>query len=370
MIRVLHILHGMNRGGTETMIMNYYRNIDRNKIQFDFLLTNLEKCDYEDEILTMGGRITRITPLTIKTIHKYILDICKFFKQNREYKICHSHTSSKSAFPLAIAKLYNIPVRVCHSHNNKSEYGIKGVVRDILKIPLKFVSTDYFACSEEAAKWLYGNRFYRKGKHIVLKNAIDLSEFIYSKDSRNEIRKEFNLSEDNFVLGNIARFNEQKNHLFLLDIFKEVYLKNSKARLLLVGDGNLRPIIEKKIEEYNLQDVCILTGVRSDTQKLLQAMDAFVLPSLYEGLGIVLIEAQASGMKSYTSNGVVSKEAKVTDLLEYIGLEEDPYFWAEKILHESVKYEREDLSKQIKNNGYCIKENAKWLEKFYINKGR
>ena len=120
MIRVLHILHGMNRGGAETMIMNYYRNIDRNNIQFDFLLTNLEKCDYEDEILTMGGRITRVTPLSIKTIHKYILDICKFFKENKEYKICHSHTSSKSVFPLAIAKFNNIPVRICHSHNNKS----------------------------------------------------------------------------------------------------------------------------------------------------------------------------------------------------------------------------------------------------------
>ena len=247
---------------------------------------------------------------------------------------------------------------------------MKGFIRDILKIPLKFVSTDYFACSEDAAKWLYGNRFCKKGKHTVIKNAIDLSEFIYSKHSRNEIREEFNLSEDNFVLGNIARFNEQKNHLFLLDIFKEVYLKNSQARLLLVGDGNLRPIIEKKIEEYNLQDVCILTGVRADTQKLLQAMDAFVLPSLYEGLGIVLIEAQASGIKSYTSKGVVSKEAKVSDLLEYIGLEEDPSFWAEKILQQSIKYKREDFSKQIKNNGYCIKENAKWLEKFYTNKGR
>ena len=151
---------------------------------------------------------------------------------------------------------------------------------------------------------------------------------------------------------------------------KEVYLKNSQARLLLVGDGNLRPMIEKKIEEYKLQDVCILTGVRTDTQKLLQAMDAFVLPSLYEGLGIVLIEAQASGIKSYTSKRVVSREAKVSDLLEYIGLEQTPSFWAEKILHESVKYKRKNFSEQIKNAGYCIKENAKYLEKFYINKGQ
>lgn len=366
-IRVLHVLNSMNRGGTETMIMNYYRNINRNNVQFDFLLTCSKKCDYEEEIISLGGKIYRITPLTIISVHKYIKEIATFLSKNDSYNIIHSHTSSKSFIPLLIAKLYNIPVRISHSHNNKSEKNIKGLIRNILKIPLKLVTTDFFACSIEAAEWLYGKKFITKNNYTIIKNAIDIEKFEYNEKLRTQLRESLGLNE-NFLIGNIARFNHQKNHEFLIDIFKEVYQLNKNARLILVGDGELKRTIQNRVKTYGLEDKCIFMGVRDDIPQILSALDVFILPSKFEGLGLVLIEAQASGLYSFTSADVVSKEAKVTELLEFISLQSNAKTWAEKIVKYSNGYKRMNLKKDIIKSGYDIIETSYWLENFYIKK--
>lgn len=366
-IRVLHILHSMNRGGAETMIMNYYRHIDRQQVQFDFLLTFQGKSDYEEEILSMGGRIYHITPLTITSIRGYLRDIKTFLKEHREYKIVHSHTSSKSVFPLGIAKKMSIPVRISHSHNmfigNASSP--KEIVRKLLRKPLQKVSNFNFACSKEAAIWLYGEDFWKQKRVQVLKNAINVKKFSYQEEIRKKYRQEFGL-EDKFVIGHVGRFDTQKNHTFLLEIFAEILERQENARLVLVGEGKLCPKIKEKARRLDIEDKIIYTGLREDVPALMQMMDAFVFPSLFEGLGIVLIEAQTTGLPCFASKNVIPEEVAVTDLVEFISLEEPAKSWADKILKVQNQQNRQTRVSVVQDAGYDICVEAGKLEKFYL----
>lgn len=366
-IRVLHILHSMNRGGAETMIMNYYRNIDREKVQFDFLLTFQGKSDYEEEILSMGGKIFHITPLTLTSIRGYLKDIQRFLKEHSEYKIVHSHTSSKSVFPLRIARKVNIPVRISHSHNLfiSNAGSPKEMLRKFLRKPLQKVSNYNFACSKDAAIWLYGEDLWKQQKVQILKNAIDVKKFSYREEIRKKYRQEFGL-EDKFVVGHVGRFDPQKNHTFLLDIFAEVLRKQENARLVLVGEGKLCPDIKEKARILDIQDKIIYTGLREDVSALMQMMDIFVFPSLFEGLGIVLIEAQTAGLPCFASKNVIPEEAAVTDLVEFISLKESAKSWADKILKVRNQQERHTRISMVQNAGYDICVEAKKLEKFYL----
>lgn len=366
-IRVLHMLHSMNRGGAETMIMNYYRNIDREQVQFDFLLTFQGKSDYEDEILSMGGKIYHITPLTLKTIRAYQVDIRHFLQKHKEYQIVHSHNSSKSVFPLRIAKKLGIPVRISHSHNLfiGNAGSPKEIMRKLLRKPLRKVSNFNFACSKEAAIWLYGEDFWEQQKVQVLKNAIDVKRFSYQKEIRKEYRQKFGL-EDKFVIGHVGRFDPQKNHTYLLEIFAKVLEQQENARLVLVGEGKLCPEIKEKAKRLNIQDKIIYTGLREDVPELMQMMDTFVFPSLFEGLGIVLIEAQTAGLPCFASKDVIPKEAAVTDLLEFVSLEESAKNWADKILQVQNQQNRQTRISMVQDVGYDICVEAKKLEEFYL----
>ena len=366
-IRILHILHSMNRGGAETMIMNYYRNIDREQVQFDFLLTVQGKSDYEEEILSMGGRIYHITPLTLTSMGGYLKDIQRFLKEHREYRIVHSHTSSKSVFPLRIAKKMGIPVRISHSHNLfiGNTGSPKEMLRRLLRKPLHKVSNFNFACSKEAAVWLYGEDFWKQQKVQILKNAIDVKKFSYQEEIRKEYRQKFGL-ENKFVIGHVGRFDQQKNHTYLLEIFSKVLEQQENARLVLVGEGKLCPEIKEKAKRLNIQEKIIYTGLREDVPELMQMMDTFVFPSLFEGLGIVLIEAQTAGLPCFASKNVIPKEAAVTDLVKFISLEESAKSWADKILQVENQQERKSRVSMVQDAGYDICVEAKKLEEFYL----
>lgn len=366
-IRVLHMLHSMNCGGAETMIMNYYRNIDREQVQFDFLLTCQGKSDYEEEILSLGGRIYHITPLTLRTMGAYQRDIRNFLQEHTEYRIVHSHNSSKSVFPLRIAKKMGIPVRISHSHNLfvGNAYSPKEILRKFLKRPLRKVSNFNFACSKDAAIWLYGEKFWKEKKVQILKNAIDVARFSYRKEIRQEYRKKFDL-EDKFVVGHVGRFDQIKNHMFLLEIFSEILKKQENATLVLVGEGELCPKIKEEAGKKGILDKIIFTGLREDVPGLLQMMDVFVFPSLFEGLGIVLIEAQTSGLPCFASKDVIPKEAAVTDLLEFVSLDEPAPNWADKILQAQTGQNRQSPISKVQKAGYDISVEAKKLEKFYL----
>ncbi|HOP51170.1 MAG TPA: glycosyltransferase family 1 protein [Ignavibacteriales bacterium] len=354
MIRVLHIVNLMNRGGIETYIMNVYRSINRNQIQFDFIVNVNERCDYDDEIEALGGKIYHI-PRKKDSIIKNLISIYKIVKENN-YKVVERHGDNAIMFlDVLAAKIGGAKKVIVHSHNiNTSLPKIHKIFYPFLNL----LSFQRLACSEDAAKWMFGNKQY-----ILIRNAIDVSKFKYNQEIREDLRRRYNLS-GKIVIGHVGRFMSAKNHYFLIEIFRNLYSLNSNCVLMLIGRGELETEIKKKVTDYGLENNVMFMGVRSDVNKLMQAMDCFVLPSLFEGLGIVLIEAQASGLRCFASDTVVPKEAQVTDLLEYIPLSNTPMQWAEKILA-SLPYNRRDTYTEIKDAGYDIQTLALKLSQIY-----
>ena len=360
-IRVLHILNGLGSGGTESFIMNIYRNIDRSKVQFDFLIRSAKENLLVEEINSLGG-IVYITSEFPRHFQKNYKEINKFFKANKDYSIVHLHANALMYVkPLGIAKRYGVKCRIIHSHNTQTAKN--PFYRYIHRWNKKFISekaTDFLACSTMAGDWMFNNTF------KVINNAIDVKKFSYNELKRNQIRKKYNI-EGKFVIGNIGRFTHQKNHSFILDIFKEVYSMNKESVLMLVGTGELINEVKLKVKSLGLQDSVIFTGARNDIPDLLSSMDVFLLPSHFEGLGIVLIEAQASGLYCIASENVIPKEAKVTELLEFLPLTKSSKEWANIILDKN-KLTRQNTFNQIKNAGFDISNVAKDIEQFYLEK--
>ena len=365
-IRVLHILHTMNRGGTENALMNYYRHIDRNCVQFDFLLTDQLKCQFEDEILALGGKIFRVPLLRISNPFLYIKGVKAFFKTHPEYRIVHSHTSSKSVVPLFIAKQLGIPVRISHSHSSMTERGINGFIRNMLKPLIKFVATDWFTCGELAGEFLYGKGSMKKGKVEIFQNVIEANRFRFSKEKRDAMRQSLGINNDVFVIGHTARFDPIKNHKFDVDILAEIKKTNPKCKLLEVGFGVREGLFEYATQKGVIEDI-IFAGVVSNVYDYEQAMDVFILPSLNEGLPLSIIEAQVSGLPCFTTEGTVSKECSVTDLVTYTPLEAGADAWAKKIW-DSRCIERKDHFDEIVTAGYNAETSAIRLQEFYMRK--
>lgn len=368
-IRILHILHSMDRGGAEAMIMNLFRNIDRTKVVFDFLLSEDKEGAMEAEILALGGRIYKIPLMTMTNPFPYLKGLDSFFKKHHaEYKVVHSHTSSKSTFPLYYAKKYGIPVRIAHSHNNKSLKNLDGFIRNILKCPLKIVANRYFACAKVPAEWLYGKSFCQKHDVRVIYNAIDTTQFRYDESVRTNIRAQLGISSDELVIGNVGRLAPQKNHAFILKIFLELLKsrQNKPTRLLLIGDGPLRPEIEQQIRDYRIEDKVILTGNVNNVHEYLQALDVLLFPSLFEGLPVVVVEAQCAGLLCFVSKYAITDEISLTDLVHYVSLDEPPTVWCHKI-EENIPYDRCDKVEDIRRGGYDIVESAKNMTEYYIN---
>ncbi|PMC37346.1 glycosyltransferase family 1 protein [Bacillus sp. UMB0899] len=361
-IRILHVLASLDRGGAESMIMNIYRNIDRDKVQFDFVVNNQEKSySYEAEIDKLGGKVYRIPQYNITNYLSYKKVWIKLLSQHPEWKIVHGHHTTPAFIYLNVAKSLN-RVTIAHSHIAGGETTLKSYVKLIMRYPIRYIADYLFACSNSAAEWMYGKR---SDRAEVINNAIDAKKYIFSEQNRIEKRKELGI-EDKFVVGHIGRFQTQKNHHFLIEIFKifhDNYYINSV--LLLVGDGELRPLIEKKIKELGLADSVIFLGVRSDIPDLLNAMDLFLFPSLYEGLGIVTIEAQASGLHTIVAD-TIPQDAFLTNLIESVPLKDSKKIWAEKIFEYAVAYERKNKYEQIKLKGYDIDTTTVWLEEFYL----
>lgn len=369
MIRILHILHSMNRGGTESMLMNYYRNMDRSQVQFDFLLTESEKCQYEDEIEELGGKVYRVPLLNFKNPFSYINGVQRFLEEHKEYRIVHSHTSSKSAVPLWVAKRCGVSVRICHSHNNKSENGINGYIRDVLKKPLKKVATDFFACSNAAAKWLYGERMLAEGCVKIINNAIDVERYHFNNLIADNLKSYLGIDDADVVLGMVARFSNQKNHIWTLNLVNRLIEYGIKVKLLLVGDGELRSEIEKNIAELGIGQNVVMVGVVPNVHTYLQAMDVVLMPSLNEGLPVSLVEAQANGLPCIVSTGV-PKEADVTGNVTFLPLNIEKWNDVLSLMIEN-RIERDyDAARKVRNAGYDITVECKKLEEWYLDKYR
>ena len=358
-IRVLHCVVNMNRGGAETLIMNIYRNIDRSKIQFDFL-TSIEGV-FDDEIRSLGGNIYRIEYITKSGPVKYAKDIYNLLREHN-YKIIHSHMDRMSGIMMREANGAGIPVRIAHSHNTQSEGGV--FVRLIKKYYSRYLidATNYFACSEAAAKFMFSKEV------SVIKNGVDTSGFIYNLNIRDKQRKEYKV-ENKMVIGHVARFNKQKNHTFLIDIFNEVHKRDKDTVLILVGKGELQESIKEKVENLCLQHDVIFLGSCGNVNEILQMFDLFLFPSLFEGLPLTVIEAQASGLKCVLSD-TITREADISSNVEFIPLSKSSAEWADEVLKYKAGYERKDMSDVIRQSGYDIKGTAKMLEEFYLDEYR
>lgn len=361
MLRILHVVTDMNRGGLETMLMNYYRAIDKNKIQFDFLTHRSYKADYDDEIKEMGGiiyHLPRLNPIS----RQYKKALNNFFDKHTEYQIIHVHQDCMSSIVLKAAKKYGVKVRIAHSHTSSQTMDVKYPIKLFYKRFISRYATQLMACSKEAGEWMF-----QGAKFVVLNNAIKTSDYTYNENKRDKIRKELNIAVDELVIGHVGRFSPPKNHLFLLDVFYEIQ-KDVKAKLVLVGDGCLRSEIVNKIERLGIEDKVLLMGVRKDVDCLLQGMDVFVFPSIYEGLPVTLIEAQASGIPCIISDKVPI-ECKKTSLVKQVKLKEDIKIWRDMTI-EASKVRRIDTSKDIVNAGYDIETNAVLLTNYYYEVGR
>lgn len=357
MIRVLQVVTHMNRGGLETMLMNYYRYIDRSQVQFDFLTHREYDGDYGEEIKSLGGIIYHL-PVLNPFSSSYKTALRTFFKYHPEYQVVHVHQDCLSSVILKEAKKCGVPVRIAHSHNANQDHNLKYAIKIYFRRFIPTYATDLFACSEEAGKWMFGDETFK-----VLNNAIDAKSYVFNVEKRNKIRKELGVCDTKLLVGHVGRFSPQKNHSFLIDIFYKIQ-KRTEAKLLLVGDGELRSDIDKKIADLKLQDRVILTGVRNDVADLLQAMDVFIFPSHYEGLPVTMIEAQAAGVPCLISDKVPI-ECKVTDLVHVLPLDGSPEVWVKNVL-ELVQTPRRNTYEEIKNAGFDIVENAKWLQEFYL----
>jgi len=356
----------MDRGGISTHMMNYYRHMDRSKIQIDFIVHGFEKGVHDDEIKSLGGQIYNV-PLKSRDYFGNLNTLREIFNSGK-YKIVHSHMDAMSIVPLKVAKECGIPIRIAHSHNTQhlTNDRIKLLLNEYARKNIKKTATHLFACSEDAGRWLYGSKAFNDGKVILINNAIELGQFSFSLRKRNIIREQLGL-ENAFVIGHIGRFDYQKNHIFLLEIFKVVLAKIPGSILLLIGDGHLRGQIEKRIKQLGIDKSVVLLGSRSDVSDLLNAFDLLLLPSLFEGLGIVLIEAQANGLKCIASNGI-PQSANLTNLITYVSLEESAIHWAgiiDQSKDESVK--RDEYPARITDNGYNIDMEAKNLMDIYIS---
>ena len=342
------------------MIMNYYRHMDRSKVQFDFLTHRDFRADYDDEIETLGGRIYHL-PRLVPWSRNYHRALESFFDEHPEYRIVHVHQDCLSSVILRIAKDRGIPVRIAHSHSSSQDKNIKYIIKLFYKQFISRYATDLFACGRDAGDWMFGKADYR-----IVNNAIDAAAYRYCPQRTGDMRRSLEIPDDALIVGHVGRFSYPKNHEYLIDIFAVLYKKAPNAYLLLVGDGQNRKMIQEKVDALQISDRVIFAGLRSDVANLMQAMDVFVFPSRYEGLPLTLVEAQAAGLPCLISDHV-PLDCRLTPLVHQFALEETPDKWADKVLA-LVQTVRPDTYNAICEAGFDITENARWLQQEYMSR--
>lgn len=362
--RVLHSVGIMNRGGLETLIMNIYRNIDRSHLQFDFLVHREETGAFDNEILNLGGKIHHIPYVTKIGHFGYIGALNDFFVNHSEYQVVHSHMNAMSGLILQSAKKQRVPIRIAHSHSAKYGNSLsEKAYKKFVSLAIPSVATHFFSCSQLAGNSLFGKKI-ASNEMVHIKNGVDLKRFAYKKEIRNKIRRELEVNEETYIVGHVGRFQQMKNHDFLVDVFAEFHKENPNSVLVLVGEGILKQKVEQKVKELNLNKVVHFLGVRDDVHEVMQAFNVLVLPSLYEGLPVTLVEAQAIGIKCIISDAVTMDVDLGLGLVKFISLSDPLSNWVDEI---SKKSQIINSHEKIIQNGYDIVTTSNWLENFYSN---
>lgn len=367
-IRVLMLFTILNRGGAETVVMNYLRKIDRSKVIFDFIVHREQKGAYEDEIESLGGKIFRLPAITISSIPLYKKAVAKFFDVHPEYQIIHGHCSELGYYIYKEAHKRGIKFIAAHAHNEPSGFDLKTPARNILKYLMRPYLTHYFTCSWGAAEWLFGKKV--KEKVIFFPNAVDTESLKFDQVKRSRIRT-CNDWQQRLVIGNVSSFSQAKNHFFLLDIFVEIIRREPSALLVLVGSGgSLEYEVKEKVLRLGLEDNVRFMGSRSDVADLLQGMDIFIFPSYFEGLPMAQLEAQASGLKVLNSTGIPKDGIIIPELVDSLSLKQSALEWAEKALQMAEDKGRKECSQEIIDKGFDITKNAQWLQNLYITESK
>ena len=375
-VRILHVLGGTALGGAESRIMDLYRQMDTKEIQFDFLVHSgavkhagddasaREPQFYDEEIKAMGGHIYVLPKFKIYNYFAYRNAICSFFSKHHEFRVVQGHMTSTASIYLPIAKRYGIPITVAHSRSAGVDKGLKGIATKILRKNL-YKKTDYcFACSELAGINAFGKKQVDDGKVKIIYNAIDAAKFSYQPKVRAMIRKRLKI-EDKFVVGHVGRFSHPKNHPYLVEIFEKLASMREDAVLLLLGDGPDRAKIEARCEELGIRDKVLFMGNCKQPQEYYQAFDIFLLPSLYEGLPGVLVEAQAAGLRCLVSD-TVTKEAQATELVTYMDIKQPASVWADEIMAQA-DYDRCVTYQEMVDGGLDIRKQTAAYRNFYLN---
>lgn len=373
MINILYVLNGpFEKGGTETVVLNYYNSLNPDTFHVDFMIHGYDdgKNKIHRDLINRGSRFFYVTPRG-ESYKKNIADIGRVFSENK-FDIVHCHMDAANMFVLKEAKKYDIPVRIAHSHNAGGIISKKSILKKYVyelvlayaKNKLKDYSTFNIACSEKAGKWLFG-----KNDYLVINNGIDFESYRYDEEKRKIIRDDLGVREDTFLLGHIGRFAPQKNHSLLIDIFKKYHDENKKSKLMLIGQGELEQEIRDKVKLLEIEDSVLFLGVRDDISDLMCAMDVFLLPSLYEGLPLVGVEAQASGLKCLVSEEI-SKEVVISDNIKLLPIENSLDLWVNSILSISGKNdgnERKNVKLSEKFNlSFIIKQLEDVYKKLYM----
>lgn len=367
-IRILHVVSSLVvNSGVMSVIMNYYRHINKNLIQFDFLYFESAEDACVEEIKKLGGNVYYVSKPSLKAIWGNYKEFKKFFENNAsKYAAIHLHEVYLVHLFQYFKQKYGIKRLITHAHTTKySDDYLRAIRNRLMCIGLKRCATDYFACSEAAGEFYYGKEAVACGRVKIIKNAIDIEKYKFNEKIRNKVRKELNIQRK-FVVGHIGRMMPQKNQIFLLEVFKKVRKFEPDAVLLMIGDGPLKPKLENKIDELKLKESIVLLGIRRDVPDILMAMDIFLLPSLYEGLGVVAIEAQTTGLPCVLSD-VVTREVNLGNC-SFISLNETVDKWATRILDiRKGHIRRKGIIKEAKEFGYDIRSEVQAIETLYLN---
>lgn len=356
MLRILQVVNKMDRAGLETVLMNYYRNINRNVIQFDFLTHRPGSGQYDEEILALGGKIYRAPRLYPQNYLLYFKWMNKFWAEHPEYQVVHSHIDAMSYLPLLTAKKANIPVRIAHSHSTGIDKDFKYPLKRLFRRKLKSVTTEEWACGKAAGDFLFCSR-----KFKIVPNPIDASMYSFSPQKRSQVRKALAVADQTVVIGHVGRFYYPKNQRFLVQIFKKYQDFNSDSKLLFIGEGELENQVREMVKTLGLQSQVVFLGARGDVADIMQGLDILVLPSIFEGVPMVGLEAQAAGLPVLLSNRI-SPEVAVTESCTFLPLEASEENWALKI-DEIVQRKERCVSPDLKQ--YDVQDAAPKLQKMY-----
>lgn len=361
-LRVLQVLTGLDRGGMETMTMNFYRHIDRERVQFDFLLHRKKEGDYEEEARSLGANVFRI-PRQNPLSPGYWRALDDFFSEH-PYGVVHAQLDCLSALPLAVAKRHGVPVRIAHSHSSRQDHDIKYPMKMICKRFIRREATDLFACGVDAGRWMFGTDEFK-----VVRNAIDVDAYAFNAERRERVRCELCIGEDVLVVGHVGRFTQAKNHAFILNVFAEILKLRPNAVLMLAGDGELRVEVERNAETLGISSNVIFLGVRSDVADLMQAMDVFLMPSRYEGLPFVLVEAQAAGLPCLISDSIPPDCDFKGSAIARISLSMKPASWTAILIGmQRGGSARAKGAAVVRAGGFDVRAEARRLASIYINR--